>query len=157
MHECRVTVEDELYLAALKPVRELRLLDLTELLAEEHVTEFESLDMAVHMLFYAAEHSYPISRVIAVAARDAGFDGLIYPSYFSQMRSEGMPFETVYGISVRRFPKAAQYAKSGVFPNVALFGRPLRDGIVGVTCINRLILRKARYDIGFGPVRPPSR
>lgn len=155
VHECRVTVEDELYLAALKPVRELRLLDLTELLAEEHVTEFESLDMAVHMLFYAAEHSYPISRAIAVAARDSGFDGLIYPSYFSQVRSEEMPFETVYGISVRRFPKAAQYAQSGVFPNVALFGRPLRDGIVGVTCINRLILRKARYNIGFGPVSPP--
>jgi len=65
-----------------------------------------------------------------------------------------MPFETVYGISVRRFPKAAQYAQSGVFPNVALFGRPLHDGIVGVTCINRLILRKERYDIGFGPVKP---
>lgn len=135
VHECRVTVEDELYLAALKPIRELRLLNLTELLAEEHVTEFESLDMAVHMLFYAAEHSYPICRGISAAARDAGFDGLIYPSYFSQVRSEQMPFETAYGISVRRFPKAARYAKSGVFPNVALFGRPLRDGIVGVTGI----------------------
>lgn len=157
VHECRVTVEDEVYLATLKPVRELRLLDLTELLAEEHVTEFESLDMAVHMLFYAAEHSYPISRAIALAARNGGFDGLIYPSYFSQVRSEGIPFETVYGISVRRFPKAAQYAKSGVFPNVALFGRPLRDDIVGVTCINRLILRKVRYDIGFGPVSSLSR
>jgi hypothetical protein len=156
VHECRVTVEDELYLAALKPVRELRLLDLTELLVEEHVTEFESLDMAVHMLFYAAAHSYPISRAVALAARDAGFDGLIYPSYFSQVRLEGMPFETVYGISVRRFPKAAKYAKFGVFPNVALFGRPVRNGIVSVTCINRLILRKARYDIGFGPVPPPS-
>ena len=48
VHECRVTAEDELYLATLAPTRNLRLLDLTELLSVEKVTEFESLDMAVH-------------------------------------------------------------------------------------------------------------
>jgi hypothetical protein len=42
VHECRLTVEDELFVSALVPRRELRLLDLTELL-EEGVTEFESL------------------------------------------------------------------------------------------------------------------
>lgn len=105
VHECRVTVEDDLYMATLKPAHDLRLLDLTELLNEK-VTEFESLDLAIHMLFFAAEHSYEISREIAVAAHKAGFDGLIYPSYFSQVRSGEMPFDTVYGISVRRFPGA---------------------------------------------------
>jgi hypothetical protein len=94
VHECRVTVEDELYLASLKPTRDLKLLDLTALLREEHVTEFESLDMAVHMLFFAPDHSYETSRAIAVAARKAGFDGLLYPSYFSQVPSGAMPFET---------------------------------------------------------------
>ncbi len=64
-----------------------------------------------------------------------------------------MPFETVYGISVRRFPGASEYAKSGVFPNVALFGHPLKDGLVEIDCINRLILHKVRYDVRFGPVR----
>ena len=74
VHECRVTVDDELYLATLKPTQDLKLLDLTELLHEE-VSEFESLDLAVHMLFFAAEHSYEISRQIAVAANKAGFYG----------------------------------------------------------------------------------
>jgi hypothetical protein len=48
LHECRVTAEDDLYMATLAPATELRLLDLSVLLAEDHVTEFESLDMAVH-------------------------------------------------------------------------------------------------------------
>ncbi len=51
VHECRVTVEDDLYLAALTPLRDLKLLDLTVLLNEEHESEFKSLDIAVHMLF----------------------------------------------------------------------------------------------------------
>ena len=51
VHECRATAEDEIYVATLTPVRDLKLLDLSVLLEEEHVTEFESLDMAVYMLF----------------------------------------------------------------------------------------------------------
>jgi hypothetical protein len=152
VHECRVTVEDDLYVAVLKPTRDLKLLDLTELL-RENVTEFKSLDMAVHMLFFAAVHSYEITRTIAAAAHEADFDGLIYPSYFSQVRSGVMPFETAYGLSVRRFRNAAGYAKSSIFGNVALFGRPVKDGRVKVTCINRLVLHKVRYDLRFGPAR----
>jgi hypothetical protein len=149
VHECRVTVEDELYLATLKPTRDLKLLDLTELLHEE-VTEFESLDLAVHMLFFAAEHSYEISRQIAMAANKVGFDGLIYPSYYSQVRSGQMPYETVYGLSVRKFPGAR---KSGIFENVGIFGRPIKDGRIEVSCINRVMLHKVYYDIHFGPAR----
>jgi hypothetical protein len=151
VHECRVTVEDELYLASLKPTRNLKLLDLTAVLHEEHVTEFESLDMAVHMLFFAADHSYTITRAIAIAASKAGFDGLLYPSYFSQARSGAMPLETAYGISVRRFPNTSQYAISGIFSNIALFGRPLKEGTLAVTCIDRLVIHKVHYDFRFGP------
>jgi RES domain len=149
VHECRVTVEDELFLATLTPTRDLKLLDLTQLL-QENVTEFESLDLAVHMLFFAAEHSYELSREIAVAACKAGLDGILYPSYYSQVRSGEMPLETAYGISVRGFPGAR---KSGIFDNVGIFGRPVRDGRIEVVCINRLMLHKARYDIHFGPAR----
>jgi hypothetical protein len=74
IHECRVTAEDDLYVASLAPTRDLKLLDLTHLPHEEHVTEFESLDMAVHMLFLAGPHSYTIARIIAQAARAAGYD-----------------------------------------------------------------------------------
>jgi hypothetical protein len=63
-----VTAEDELFVASLAATRDLKLLDLTQLLYEEHVTEFDGLDMAVHMLFLAGPHSYEITRLIAQAA-----------------------------------------------------------------------------------------
>jgi hypothetical protein len=152
IHECRVTVEDELYLATIVPARELRLLDLTELLQEEGVTEFESLDMAVHMLFLARENSYDISREITRAAHAAGYDGLVYPSYFSLLRTGEMPFETSYGISHRRVPGLKDREKAKAIPNLALFGRPIEQGSVTVRCINKLILNRVEYSVQFGPV-----
>ena len=81
-----------------RPVRDLELLDVAALLDEpQEVNEFGSLDLAVNMLFLAGEHSYPITRVLSLAARSAGFDGLVYPSYFSMLRNGVKPFETTYG------------------------------------------------------------
>lgn len=149
-HERRVTVEDQLYFATLKPTRSLTLLNLTALL-NENVSSFESLDMAVHLLFFAPSDSYPITRAIANAAVQAGFDGIIFPSYFSLLRT-GSPFlETAYGLSTRRFPGTAEYESRKIVENIGLFGRPIADGRVEVSCINRLYLRKAVYDLGFGP------
>ena len=104
LHECRVAAEDEVYIATLAPLRRLRLLNLAEVPWEEPVTEFESLDMAIHMLFLAGSHSYEISREIASAAHSNGFDGLVYPSYFTLLRTGATPFETTLGLSHRRFP-----------------------------------------------------
>jgi hypothetical protein len=104
------------------------------------------------MLFLAGEHSYELSRAIAASACKAGFDGLIYPSYFSLIRTGAPPFETVLGISIRRFPTVAEYVKSQSIPNIALFGRPIEEGIVKVACLNRLVINKVDYDIQFGPV-----
>ncbi|MYN04401.1 RES domain-containing protein [Pseudoduganella sp. DS3] len=152
IHECRASIDDDLYVATLKTQKELRLLDLTHVL-EEDGSEFESLDMAVHMLFLARSHSYDISRAIALKAKNEGFDGVIYPSYFSLIRTGGYPFETAYGLSVRRFaPQREQYAEAYTIPNFALFGRPLEDGLVRAECINRLILTQIGYLGHFGPV-----
>lgn len=152
IQECRAAAEDDIYVATLKPQRDMRLLDLTHVLKED-VTEFESLDMAIHMLFLARSHSYGISRAIALAAKDAGFDGLIYPSFFSLIRTGGHPFETAYGLSLRRFhPQAEEYAKSFTIPNFALFGRPLEELSVHVHCINRLVLTQIGYKAHFGPI-----
>jgi hypothetical protein len=152
VHECRVTAEDELYLATLVPSRELRLLDLTELLPEVGVTEFDSLDMTVHMLFLAGDHSYEIAREIGRVAQTAGYDGLVYPSYFSLLRTGGMPFETTLGMSLRRISMATTFEKAKIIGNLALFGRPIEQGIVRVRCINRLILSRVSYSFLFGPV-----
>ncbi len=150
IHECRVTVADELHIATLKATRPLTLLDLTALI-DDGTTSFESLDMAVHLLFLAASHSYPITRDIAAAAHRAGMDGVLFPSYFSLLRT-GEPFlETVHGLSTRVFAGAAEYEAAKIVENIALFGRPIADGRIAVACINRLYLRQASYDLGFGP------
>ena len=152
VHECRVTAEDDLYVATLGAVSSLRVLDLSVLLTHEDATEFESLDMAVHMLFLAGTHSYPTIRRICLAALSEGFDGLIYPSYFSMLRVGSMPFETVYGISRRRIPHLQDGERAKIVPNFAIFGRPIENKKVELRCIDKLILRRVRYDFHFGPV-----
>jgi hypothetical protein len=153
MHECRVTAEDELYVATLKPSAQLRFLDLSGLLKEEQgVTEFESLDMAVHMLFLAGEHSYDITRSIAATSYQAGFDGLIYPSYFSMLRLGVTPFQTIYGMSRRRIPQLQEHEQLKSIPNIGIFGHPIQESKVKVHCINRLVLKQVEYDFYFGPV-----
>jgi len=152
IHECRVTAEDEVYVATLAVTSALRLLDLSALLTKEPGAEFESLDMAVHMLFLAGSHSYSISRKICLAAHAAGFDGLIYPSYFSLLCIGAIPFETVYGVSPRGLPALHGYEQAKTLPNVALFGRPIENAKVEARCINRLILRRVEYEVHFGPV-----
>ncbi|MED5611037.1 RES family NAD+ phosphorylase [Pseudomonas sp. JH-2] len=152
IHECRASTEDELYVATLKNRQDLKLLDLSYPL-EETETEFESLDMAIHMLFLARSHSYEIARDIALAAKVAGFDGVIYPSFFSLIRTGSHPFETVYGMSVRRFHQEREkYVEATTIRNLALFGRPMESGLVSVECINRLILTQVGYRGHFGPV-----
>ena len=152
VHECRVTAEDELYVATLSPTRDLKLLDLSVLLQEQNATEFESLDMAVHMLFLAGKHSYDISRDIARAVHSAGYDGVVYQSYFSLLRTGGMPFETSYGISHRCIPQFHEREQAKTIPNLALFGRPIEERKVQVRCINKLILSYVEYGFHFGPV-----
>lgn len=152
IHECRVTAEDELYIATLLPTRPLRLLDLSVLLKEpEDITEFESLDLSVYMLFLAGKHSYKLTREIAFAAHKAAFDGIIYPSYFSLLRLGVMPLQTVYGILNRRIPQFQEYEQSNVVPNLALFGQPIKNKIIKVNTINRLILSRVAYEYHFGP------
>ncbi|MDR5812870.1 hypothetical protein QCE62_04610 [Caballeronia sp. LZ033] len=128
-------------------------MDLTALLDEDEVTEYESLDIAVHMLFLASSHACEITRKIAIAARDAGFDGVIYPSYYSLLRTGGLPFETVYGMSRRLIrPQADAYVESYTIPNFALFGRQIEQGTIALKCINRFVLTHIGYQGLFGPV-----
>ena len=152
LHECRVAAEDEIFIATLAPSRRLRLLNLAEVPWEETVTEFESLDMAIHMLFLAGNHSYEISRDIAFAAHRNGFDGLVYPSYFTLLRTGATPFETILGLSHRRFPGFREYARRNTISNLALFGSPIAEGLVTVRCIDRVMLNKVEYKLNFGPL-----
>ena len=151
LHECRVTVEDALFIATLRPVRELKLLNLVAFADEALSHPCEDLDHAMVMLFLAQSHAYPISRAIACAARDAGYDGLIYPSFFSMLRNGVQPFESSFGLSNRSIPGLRPMEAAKMIPNLAIFGRPIHEGTLTITCINRVILRKATYSIHFGP------
>lgn len=153
LHECRVTAEDDLYVATLRPTRDLKLLDLTILLDEpREVDEFESLDLAVYMLFLAGEYSYPITRELSSAAQNSGIDGLIFPSYFSMLRNGVKPFETTYGMSHRKLSQFKEFEKAKLTANYAIFGRPIQEGLITVSCINRVILSGVHYSVHFGPV-----
>ena len=151
MHECRVAAEDEVFLATLRSTRDMKLLDLTEIFPYHESSEFESLDMAVHMLFLAGEHSYEICREIALSAHGEGYDGLVYPSFFSLLKSGKIPFETSFGLSHRMFPQLHNRERAKITSNLALFGHPLTQGDVEVHSINRLVLRRVQYEFHFGP------
>lgn len=126
IHECRVAISDEIYVGSLRPIAPLRCLDLT---AEgpSGPTEFESLDLAVRFLFAAEQHSYGILTALAEQCRTNEFDGIIFPSYFSQI-------------------------KPARIPNIAIFGRPISERKMEVDGINRLRLQTATYEYSFGPV-----
>ena len=151
LHECRVTVEDALFLVTLRPKRELKLLNLVSFPNEPWSHPCEDLDHAMVMLFLAEPHAYPISRAIACGARDAGYDGLAYPSFFSMLRNGVQPFESCFGLSNRSIPELRSMEAAKMIPNIAIFGRPIQEGTLTVTCINRAILHKAAYSIHFGP------
>jgi hypothetical protein len=152
VHESRFAAGDELYAATSRLLRPLNLLDLSAILREDGVTEFESLDLAVLMLFLASAKAYDTTRALALAVKNAGYDGLIYPSYFSVLRTGSVPFETVYGLSLRSLEGTEDYERSKIIGNIALFGRPVADESVEVANINRLTIRKVSYELGFGPV-----
>ena len=150
IHECRVTVEDEIYVATLKTNKTLKLIDLTELI-DEDCTEFESLDLSIQMLFLAAKHSYEITKDLSLFIKDKGFDGIIYPSFFSLVRTGKIPFPTVYGISTRKIPQYKEFEKSSTIRNLALFGNPVKEKKIKIKNINKLGLNRIIYDYQFGP------
>lgn len=152
LHECRVTAAEDIYVATLYPTDKIKMLDLTVLIKEKGVTEFESLDLAIHFLFLAGSHSYSISRKIAREAKKRGYDGIIYPSYFSLLHHGIMPFQTTYGLSHRLMPQYQEFEQHAAVPNAAIFGHPIAEGKLKINCINRLVLTKVSYDVRFGPV-----
>ena len=132
-------------------MRKLKLLNLVSFPDEPLSHPCEDLDHAMVMLFLAGPHAYPISRAIAHAARDEGYDGLVYPSFFSMLRNGVQPLDAYFGLSNRSVPELRPVEAAKIIPNFAIFGRPIREGLLTVTSINRVILRKATYSIHFGP------
>jgi RES domain len=126
VHECRILIPDECFVATLRPRKEMKLLDLCAEI-DEQGTPFESLNFAMRFLFAAESASYPMTQAIAAAAIKRGFDGIWYPSYFSLVKED-------------------------TIPNIAIFGTPIRAKKVQVVCTNRSSLKSAAYEIRMGPI-----
>ena len=127
IHECRVSMEDTLHLATLEPCRTLRLLDLSDIKeVDSEMIPFEFLPLAVSQLFMAGRHSYGITRRLSMLAKNRGFDGIIYPSYFN---------------SVTKKPSL----------NIALYGQVIKNKIVRVKSLDRILLNKVSYEFEYGP------
>ena len=127
IHECRISMEDVIYVATLKPCKKLCLLDLTDITEDEsEEVPFEYLPMIVNQILYAGKQSYVITRLLSKAAQEKGFDGIMYPSYFNNVRAS-------------------------IYSNVVLFGQVIRRGIVRVKSIDRIQLRQVDYKYEFGP------
>jgi hypothetical protein len=127
------------------------MLNLTALVSEEGADEFTSLDLAIHFLFLAGKHAYPICSRIAQLIKEEGFDGIIYPSYLSYIRTGATPFETINGMSIRHLPPLKGYAESQSVPNLAFFGWPVKEGKIDVHSINKVLINSIKYDVSFGP------
>ena len=151
IHECRTTVEDNLYVAKLVPTQNLKVLNLTTNIEENDITEFESLDYSIQLLFLAGQHSYEICRDIAVYVQKKGLDGIIYPSYFKHFRKGEDKFENGVVASPRFFPSAYDPDNFKLIQNIALFGRPIQEKKIEVECINKLRINQISYDFSFGP------
>lgn len=122
--ECRVNEMDELYIATLRPVNKLKLLDFININDFDNDL-FESIGFAINILMNANENSYKICRKIANFIKMQGFDGFISDSHFK-------PYLNNKAI------------------NITLFGSPIKENKVKVININRLNLNKIKYDISFG-------
>lgn len=151
LHECRVSSEDQIYVGIFKPSKTLKILDLSVIL-DEDCTEFESLDLSVLMLFLASQHAYKILQKLSNFIRESGFDGIIYPSYFSMLKTGNIPFETIIGISNRRFNDFKAYEANKIVQSIALFGYPLRDNKLDVISTNKLLLNQVKYDFTMAPI-----
>ena len=145
LHECRVTLEDIIYVAKLHPRQKLKLLNLIDFPSQSGSTPHDSLATTVDMLFYEGKRAYDITRKIAFEAGKKGFDGLIYPSYINNLQKKE------YNTSTLGIPNSTPIVQDQIIQNLAIFGRPIQEGKLQVSSINRVFLRQSSYVIKFGP------
>lgn len=124
IHECRVTIEDEMYLASVSIEKPVRVLDLTTVSVSSEDPS-EDLSYSLFHLFGAGKDAYPITKEIAEEVYRKGYDGLTYWSYFNRI----------------------SHLKD---KNLALFGTPIKDGRVKVVSIDRVLMEQVHYSYSLG-------
>jgi hypothetical protein len=128
LHECRVTLIDEVVLATFVSEKCLRVLDLYDFPnTGTTIDPFNSVDILITKLCHSGPHEYDKCRLLARAVAQAAFDGMIVPSYFSQVKDKSLP-------------------------NLLLFGFPETDKKISLQSLNRVKLDRVQYEFTLGPV-----
>lgn len=127
IHECRVTMTDEIHAAILEPVRELKLADLTSGFAQCNSEPYDDLaNFFGGLALSRNEETYRVSRRIArELARRKFVDGFISSSFYTPIHGGGL--------------------------NYCFFDDPLSDGRLRILSVNRVQLEGVVYRYGFGP------
>jgi RES domain len=128
IHECRVTLADDIYAATLRTTRDLRMADLSENYYQpEDVNPFDDLRYFFGGLMLSSR-TYNNCRRIARAIRaDPTIDGIMYSSFFT---------------NVIDAPAV----------NYGFFGYPVANGALEVSSINTIRIDKIDYEFALGPV-----
>lgn len=127
LHETRVTLQHEPFVAVLEATKTLKVLDMTVCEDPAATTPFEDPRIWLAALLYDGEHSYEVCRKLAMRIYERGFDGFIYHSYFQQAGSK---------------PRL----------NFAIFGTPICSNSIKVVAITRVSLTSIDYKWRFAPV-----
>jgi hypothetical protein len=133
IHECRVTLVDDVFVASNTPTKKLSLIDLTGNFDQpDDINPFDDLEWFFRGLMNASHPSvYRHCRRIARTIRDmTSADGFVYNSYYTNIAGDS----------------------EGKTINYALFGRPLSEGKLKINSINTIRLARISYDYHLGPL-----
>lgn len=134
VHECRVTFGDDVYVATIRPTRQLNLIDFTGNFDQpQDVDPFDDLSWFFNGLLASSDsRAYRHCRRIVKMLRDeTGADGIIYNSFFTRVMGDDDQSPAI---------------------NYALFGRPIAEGKIEVLSMNTLQLNTIKYDFNLGPI-----
>jgi RES domain len=133
IHECRVILADDIFVATLAPTRTLRLIDLSGNYDQPNdIDPFDDLFWFFRGLMNTSlPHVYRYCRRIAQTVKDiTDADGFVYNSYYTNVAGD----------------------TGGKAINYALFGRPISEGKLKVVSINTIRLNRIIYDYHLGPL-----
>ena len=126
VHEVKGTVYDDLFVATCNVRKELNIFSFLD--SKNHL-DIDDINNHISYISYLfrTDLNYKMCQLLASRAKEKGYDGIEYYSYFS---------------------KAAGVRMS----NIALFGYPLKNGVLHLDSINKLRIKKTEYEFNFGPV-----
>jgi hypothetical protein len=127
IHECRATLNDEVFVATLRASRNLRIADLSSGYDQNPETPFDDLEHFFNGLMLSSRQYDACRRIGKAIAQRLHADGIIYRSFFSNVTD-------------------------GPALNYGIFGHPVAEKKLDVISINQVRLEKIQYKYRVGPI-----